>query len=57
MHAVLCLIIDTGIRINEALSLRRDRIDPDNLLVTVTGKGDEERIVPFSVECRKEGLP
>jgi integrase len=57
MHAMLCLIIDTGIRINEALSLRRHRIDPDNLLVTIRGKGDEERIDSPSVERRKGGYP
>lgn len=53
LHALLCLVIDTGIRINEALTLTRDKIDFDNLLVTVKGKGNKERIVPISLECRK----
>jgi len=53
LHALLCLVIDTGIRINEALTLTRDKMDFDNLLVTVKGKGDKERFVPISLECRK----
>ncbi len=52
-HAMLCLILDTGIRINEALTLKRSGVDFDNLLVTVLGKGNKERVVPFSLECRK----
>jgi integrase/recombinase XerD len=54
LYALLCLIIDTGIRIEEGLTLTRNRIDLDNLLVTVRGKGNKERIVPISMECRKQ---
>jgi integrase/recombinase XerD len=50
---ILALLIDCGLRINEALSLTRDRIDFDNLLIRVIGKGDKERVVPFSLESRK----
>lgn len=46
-------ILDTGLRIDEALSLTRPNLDFDNLLLTVIGKGDKERIIPFSVELRK----
>jgi integrase/recombinase XerD len=53
LYALLCLVIDTGIRIEEALTLTRSKVDLDNLLVTVRGKGDKERIIPFSMECRK----
>lgn len=51
--ALLCFLIDTGARINEALSLTRDAIDWDNFLVTLYGKGRKERRVPISGECRK----
>lgn len=51
--ALLLLLADTGIRINEALTLQRNGIDFDNLLITVSGKGNKQRIVPFSVELRK----
>jgi integrase/recombinase XerD len=53
-YTLICLLIDCGIRIDEALSLRRSKVDLDNLLITVTGKGDKERIVPISLECRKQ---
>lgn len=53
LHALLCFVIDTGVRINEALTLTRNRIDFDNLLVTVLGKGNKERVIPISQECRR----
>jgi integrase/recombinase XerD len=54
VHAILCLIIDTGIRIDcEALTLKREHFDFENLLLKVTGKGRKTRIIPFSPECRK----
>jgi integrase/recombinase XerD len=53
IHALLCLMIDTGVRVSEALDLRREKIDFDNLLLTVRGKGNKERPVPMSLELRK----
>lgn len=53
MHALICLMVDTGIRIDEALTLTRGKVDFENLLVTVIGKGNKERIVPMSAELRK----
>jgi integrase/recombinase XerD len=53
LQAVLLLMIDTGLRINECLTLERNKIDFDNLLLSVIGKGNKERIVPFSYELRK----
>jgi len=50
---LLALLIDTGCRINEALTLTRDRIDWDDLLVTLQGKGGKWRRAPISPECRK----
>ena len=52
--ALLHLLIDTGCRIAEALTLTRDSVDFDNLLVTLSGKGRKQRIVPISPICRKE---
>ena len=52
-HALTIFIIDTGARINEALTLTRDQLDLDNMLVLLKGKGRKERIVPISPECRK----
>ncbi len=53
LHALLLLLMDTGLRINEGLTLKRSKIDFDNLLISVIGKGNKERIVPFSYELRK----
>lgn len=51
--ALLYLLIDTGARVSEALSLRRSDIDLDGLMVVLTGKGNKQRRVPISFECRK----
>jgi len=48
----LCLM-DTGIRIDEALGLERASVDFDNRTMTVRGKGSKQRVVPFSLELRK----
>lgn len=53
IYALLVLLADTGIRINEGLTLEWDRLDFDNLLVTVYGKGRKQRILPITVECRR----
>jgi site-specific recombinase XerD len=46
------LLLDTGLRISEALGCERNRIDLDNLLLVVVGKGSKERPVPFSRDLR-----
>jgi integrase/recombinase XerD len=47
------MMMDTGVRINEALTLKRSNVDFDNLLMLVYGKGNKERVLPFSYELRK----
>lgn len=52
--ALLSLLVDTGLRIDEALSLRRENVDLENLLIDVVkGKGGKYRRIPISAECRK----
>ena len=46
-------MLDCGLRIEEALELTRDKIDMDNLLIKVRGKGEKHRIVPVSLELRR----
>lgn len=52
LNTLITLLLDSGIRIDEALSLRRPDVDFDNMLVKVTGKGSKDRLVPISRECR-----
>ena len=54
IHTLACLILDTGLRIDEVLSAERADIDLDSLLLKVChGKGSKERVVPFSLPLRK----
>jgi integrase/recombinase XerD len=53
LHLLVLILLDTGCRISEALTLRIGEIDLDNMLVTLDGKGRKQRIVPFSFELRK----
>lgn len=54
VQAMALLIADTGLRVSEALALRRDDVDFDAMLVHVRcGKGGKVRVVPMSVVGRK----
>jgi integrase len=53
VQTIACTILDTGCRIDELLSARTRDFDFDNLSLTAVGKGDKQRIVPFSPELRK----
>jgi integrase/recombinase XerD len=53
LHLLALLLLDTGCRITEALTLRVADVDLDNLLATLDGKGRKQRIVPFSFALRK----
>src|SRR5581483_11494860 len=53
LFALVSLLIDTGLRIEEALTLKTNRLDLENQLIRIKGKGSKERIVPFSFELRK----
>jgi integrase/recombinase XerD len=52
-HAVALLILDSGLRISEALGLIYENCDFENLVVKVRGKGGKHRLVPLSTEVRK----
>jgi len=53
LHTLLLTLLDTGTRIDECLSLRVQDCNLDDLLLTVTGKGRKQRIIPFSMELRR----
>jgi site-specific recombinase XerD len=53
LHTLVCLYLDTGLRLSEALGLAKTDVDLENLVLKVKGKGGKHRLVPISVECRK----
>jgi site-specific recombinase XerD len=50
---LIVLLLDTGLRIDEALGLERQHVNIDQMYLRVMGKGARERLVPISTECRK----
>lgn len=53
VQMLVLLLVDTGCRVSEVLTLRWQAVDFDNLCVKVLGKGRKERIVPMSYEARR----
>ena len=53
LHLLVLILLDTGCRISEALTLKVREMDLDNMLVTLDGKGRKQRIVAFSFELRR----
>jgi site-specific recombinase XerD len=51
-RTLVLLLLDTGVRISEALTLERSKVRLDDMLLSVWGKGAKERTVPFSFELR-----
>jgi integrase/recombinase XerC len=50
-EAIVELLYATGIRVSEACGLNIRSVDLVSKVVTVIGKGDKERIVPFHDKC------
>jgi len=53
LHLLTLLLLDTGCRITEALTLSVRDVDLDNMLITLDGKGRKQRLVPFSFSLRR----
>lgn len=53
LAVLAALLIDTGCRIEEVLTLKTSGIDLDNQLLRIQGNGNKERVVPYSFELRK----
>jgi integrase/recombinase XerD len=52
-YTLVMMLLDTGLRITEAITLERNRVDLERRCVSVMGKGSRERMVPLSNEGRK----
>jgi integrase/recombinase XerD len=50
-RAMLELMYASGLRVSEIVSLPRDRLDANSGILTVTGKGGRERLVPFGKQA------
>ena len=46
---IVSLMLDSGLRLNEVVTLRRDQVNLKDRYLIVTGKGDKQRIVPFGL--------
>ena len=55
-HAAVLLMLDTGLRISEALGLQYDHCDFDNLVVKVKGKGGKHRLVLLAITRKRRFL-
>lgn len=53
VHMIACVILDIGARIDEVLRLRRPDVDMDPMLIRLTGKGNKQRVVPFTSNLRR----
>ena len=51
-RALIGLMLDTGLRRNEVVALTLASLDLDDCLLTVTGKGNKQRRVPFSTSVK-----
>jgi site-specific recombinase XerD len=52
-RALILLLVDTGIRSSELCDLKIDHVDLKRRTIRVMGKGDKERILPFSARTGK----
>ena len=51
-QAIVELLYATGIRVSELCGLDVDDVRLDSRTITVTGKGDKQRVVPFGIPAR-----
>ena len=51
--AIYSLMLDTGLRLTEVVTLKYQDAHLDNRYVKVLGKGDKERIVAFGTTCQR----
>ena len=52
-YVIILLFCDTGIRVSELINLEMDDVDLLLSTLTITGKGDKQRIVPFGGYVRR----
>jgi len=53
-RCIVFLLLDSGLRISELVSIKNDDLDLIHGFITVLGKGQKQRVVPISALTRKE---
>ena len=53
LYTIVSLLLDTGIRATELITLKVNNIDMDSDRFKVMGKGNKERFVPFGATAKK----
>ena len=51
--AIVSLMLDTGVRLSEVVTLRFENVHLEEQYVKVLGKGNKERMIAFGAKCRK----
>ena len=51
--AVIDLLISTGLRVSEVSNILLSEIDWERRTIIIHGKGGKDRVVPFSIRCKK----
>ncbi|MGN0542412.1 MAG: tyrosine-type recombinase/integrase [Acutalibacteraceae bacterium] len=52
-YCIVALMLDSGLRLNEVVTLNRDKIHIVEGYIIVNGKGNKERIVPLGMNSKK----
>ena len=52
-YCIVALMLDSGLRLNEVVTLERDKVHIVEGYVIVNGKGNKERIVPLGLNSKK----
>ena len=52
-YAILLMLLDTGIRLSELIGLRLTDVNLQDRIITVKGKGNKERLVPFGKSVQR----
>jgi integrase/recombinase XerD len=53
VHMMVLLMLDAGLRVQEAQDLKHKDVNWQDQLVTVIGKGRKQRTIPFSADLRR----
>lgn len=51
--ALIDLLISSGLRVSEVSNILLSEINWDSRTIIIHGKGDKDRVVPFTVRCKK----